>query len=343
MKKITFVLLALVNSCLAQTKYSSTSEEFNNFHYLISTAERMYKNDSSLQAYAKFDDAIQNYKGTVNPTHYFDFAMVALKIREEFKALDYFEKAITKGFVVDSNMMKFISFQNQNTKKEFYTNYPKWKEAHNANINSEWEVNLYQSTVDNKKYQSAVYTGATEFCVKCLANKACNKKAPEFLSKWKLVKEKQKADSVAVSQLLVDIKKHNTFPNLNVLDKEACATARTILLNYDADKTNSRLDDLLFKALNNADISPAFYATVIDRRNVMNGLLPEFYEPVTGYEKTIQAVMPVANAKRKTIGLHPIILQSKVKTAATPVKAAKGAKALEKSASPITDKNIYNY
>lgn len=341
MKKITFILFVALNtSVFSQTVYTKTSEEFNQYHYLVSTAERMHKNDSALQAYAKFRDAFEGYNGTVHPSHYFDAAMSALKIREEFKALSYLEKAITNGFVLDSNQVKQVVFPSVNTKKEFNTNYKKWTDARDAKRNHEWEGNLYQSTVDGKKYQSANYKTATEAYLACLKNKACNKKAPDFIAKYKLVREKQKFDSLQVIKLLADISKYGSFPNLSVMDKESCATARNMLLNYDSDKTNSQLNDVLVKALNNGDISPAFYAQLIDRRNVMSGALPEFYEPITGFEKTIANVMPAANTKRKTIGLYNIILPTKDKKPATTAKPAKGATA------PVTkeaDKNIYNY
>jgi hypothetical protein len=48
----------------------------------------------------------------------------------------------------------------------------------------------------------------------------------------------------------------------------------------------------------------------VDRRNLMNGLIPEFYEPITGYEKTIGKELVGANKKRRTIGLYPIKLVS---------------------------------
>ncbi len=72
--KTKIITIALVLSCVklfSQAVYTKTSEEFNQFHYLISSAERMQKNDSALQSYAKFTDAFESYKGGVNPTHYF--------------------------------------------------------------------------------------------------------------------------------------------------------------------------------------------------------------------------------------------------------------------------------
>lgn len=343
MKKITFILFVALNTnVFSQVTYNKTSEEFNQYHYLVSTAERMYKNDSALQAYAKFRDALDGNTGGIHPSHYFDAAMSALKIREEFKALSYLEKAITNGYVIDSNKLKQVVFQSVNTKKEFNANYKKWTDARDAKRNFEWEGELYQSTVDGKKYQSATYKTAIEAYLACLKNKACNKKAPDFVSKYKLVREKQKFDSLQVVKLLSDISKYGSFPNVSVMDKESCATARNILLNYDADKNNSLLNDMLFKALNNGYISPVFYAQVIDRRNVMNGSLPEFYEPITGYEKTITTVMPAANAKRKTIGLYNIILPSKDKKPAV-TATAKGAKGAVTPATKEADKTIYTY
>jgi hypothetical protein len=38
----------------------------------------------------------------------------------------------------------------------------------------------------------------------------------------------------------------------------------------------------------------------------MNVLTPEFYEPITGYEKTIGKDVAIANKKRRSIGLYPI-------------------------------------
>jgi hypothetical protein len=97
-------------------------------------------------------------------------------------------------------------------------------------------------------------------------------------------------------------------------------------LNYDADKKNERLDGILYKALLEGNISPEFYASVIDRRNLMNGEMPEFYEPLTGYEKTIGKEIGNANKKRRTIGLYPIKL---VSTAAPKTKDPNAKKVYE--------------
>ena len=51
-------------------------------------------------------------------------------------------------------------------------------------------------------------------------------------------------------------------------------------------------------------------------------------------------MLPAANAKRKTIGLHNIILPSKDKKPVTTAKPAKGAVV---STIKETDKTIYNY
>ena len=85
-KKLLCILsLAFVGVSFAQTKYSTTSDNFNNYHATVSAAERMFRNDSLLQAYAKFDIAFENYKGAINPSHYFKAALCAIKIKEEYK------------------------------------------------------------------------------------------------------------------------------------------------------------------------------------------------------------------------------------------------------------------
>ena len=110
--KVLFLALITVfaSTLVAQTKYNTVSENFISYHENISVAERMFKNDSLLQAYARFDMAIQNYKGAINPGHYFRAALCAIKIKEEFKALDYLEKAITNGYEVDSSKKDAVVF-----------------------------------------------------------------------------------------------------------------------------------------------------------------------------------------------------------------------------------------
>jgi hypothetical protein len=309
--KTSFFLLMLVFSfgAFAQTKYSTVSEDFIAFHDNVSAAERMYKNDSLLQAYAKYDIAITNYKGAINPGHYFRAALCAIKIKEEFKALHYLEKAITNGYEIDSAKKDDVVFFNQNTKKEYASNIAKWESAGEATKNYDWTNELYSTNDANKKYAAVKYTSAVEYCTSCMKNKACNKTSQDYISKYRIVKEKMKADSVTASVLLKNIQQYG-FPSMKVLSKEACAIARTILLNYDVDKKNERLDGMLHKALIDGNISPEFYATLVDRRNLMSGEMPEFYEPLTGYEKTIAKELTVANKKRRTIGLYPIKLVS---------------------------------
>jgi len=133
------VVLFLAVKISAQTKMTSATEDFISFHENISSAERMFKNDSLLQAYAKFDIAISNYKGSVNPTHYFDAAICALKIKEEFKALHFLEKAILNGFVIDSAKKAAVVFFNQNTRKEYADNIVKWETTRDASRNKAFE------------------------------------------------------------------------------------------------------------------------------------------------------------------------------------------------------------
>lgn len=309
--KTSILLLMIVFSfgAFAQAKYSTVSEDFISFHENISAGERMYKNDSLLQAYARFDIAIANYKGAVNPGHYFRAALCAIKIKEEFKALHFLEKAITSGFEIDSAKKEAVVFYNQNTKKEYLDNIAKWEETRDAAKDYDWSNELYANQEANKKYAAVKYTSAAEYCVSCMKNKACSKTAQEYVSKYRLVKEKMKADSIAAVALLSKIQQ-NGFPSMKKLSTKAYSIARTILLNYDADKKNERLDGVLSRAVIDGNISPEFYATLIDRRNLMNGEMPEFYEPLTGHEKTIGKEIGNANKKRRTIGLYPIKLVS---------------------------------
>jgi hypothetical protein len=78
-----------------------------------------------------------------------------------------------------------ISFYNQNTKKEFVENFPKWEDIRVAARNANWESELLTTHESNKKYNSSKYTVALEYCSACMKNKACNKTAPDFTSKYK--------------------------------------------------------------------------------------------------------------------------------------------------------------
>ncbi|MES2565315.1 MAG: hypothetical protein V4565_00515 [Bacteroidota bacterium] len=310
MKHLFFLILIAINlNLLAQAKYSTVSEDFVLFHENVSAAERMYRNDSILQAYAKFDNAFANYKGQVNPGHYFRAAFCAIKIKEEFKGLHFLEKAIVNGYEIDSLKKRDIVFYNQNTKKEYLDNINKWEEKRNASRNMIWQEELIKSAAARNKSADAKYKEALAYCLTCMKSKSCSKTAPDYLSKYKVVRDRMKADSLAAVVLLNSIQQ-NGFPSVKLVGSKASEIARNTLLNYDADKKNERLDNILFKALQDGNISPEFYASLIDRRNVLNGLAPEFYEPISGYEKTIGKDLAPANQKRSSIGLHPIKIAS---------------------------------
>jgi hypothetical protein len=303
------LLIAINVNCIAQAKYSSMPDDFVSFHESISAAERMFKNDSVLQAYAKFDNAFANYKGQINPGHYYRAALCAIKIREEYKALHFLEKAIINGYEVDSAKKNEITFYNQNTKKEYLDNVSKWEQERDAAKNLTWQEDLIKNASTKNKSAEAKYKEAVTYCINCMKSKTCSKTAPEYVSRYRTIKERMKSDSIAAVALLAGIQQ-NGFPSSKKVGKKANEVARNILLSYDADKKNERLDNVLMKALQDGHISPAFYASLIDRRNVLNGLSPEFYEPVTGYEKTIGKELTVVNKKRSSIGLYPIRLQS---------------------------------
>lgn len=310
MKNLIFLILIVCNlNLLAQAKYSTASDDFIAFHENISAAERMYRNDSLLQAYAKFDIAFANYKEQVNPGHYFRAAMCAIKIREEFKGLHFLELAIVNGYEIDSLKKREVVFYNQNTKKEYADNISKWENTRNAAINVNWQEELIKSAIVRSKPAEAKYNDALKYCLNCMKSKTCSKTTPDYLSKYKVVKERMKVDSIAAAALLSSIQQ-NGFPSLKVVGKKANEIAKNTLLSYDSDRNNERLDNVLFKAMQEGNISPEFYASLVDRRNTMNGLSPEFYEPMTGYEKTIGKEIAVANKKRSAIGLYPIKLMS---------------------------------
>ena len=56
---------------------------------------------------------------------------------------------------------------------------------------------MYATKDANKKYEASKYTAAVEYCTTCLKNKACSKTAQEYVSKYRIVKEKMKADKQA--------------------------------------------------------------------------------------------------------------------------------------------------
>ncbi len=327
-KKILLLFCLSIGSLVfAQATYSIPSDDFIKFHNSVSAAERMYKRDSLLQAYAMYDIAFENYKGAINPSHYFKATLCALKIKEEYKALHFLEKALTGGYEIDSAKVDDIVFYNQNTKKEYAANGANWKLSGMSGRNYEWEGELYKTLETNKKYSGTAYKAAEDYCTACLKNPKCAKNTPDYISKARMLKEKMKADSIVAEALLAKIRT-NGFPNLKLVDKRACEIARNILLNYDADKKNDKLNPVLFKALNNGQISPAFYASVVDRRNLMNGVAPEFYEPLMGYEKTPAKELAPANEKRKKIGLYTIIPPNPLALKGVDTKNAKAYKAV---------------
>lgn len=344
MKKNTLLCLfcLVYNLYNAQVKYTTAAEDFINYHAMISDGERMFKNDSFLQAYAKFDVAIQNHKDNVNPSHYYKAGISALKIKEEFKALYFLEKAITNGYDLDSTKSAQIVFYNQNTKNEYLANLKKWEDEGKANRNTTWENELQAQQTDVQKYKkNDIYGGAIRYCAQCLKVKTCSKTDSKYKYNFNLIKEKSRADSVVTAKLLNNIKQYG-FPNLKLLSKKSCDAAQTILLNYNSDSKNEQLNDILFKALQQGEISPEFYATLIDQRNLVNGATPEFYQPITGYEKTIGKELNAVNAKRKTIGLYPIVLPN--------VKSNTKSKSLDKAGKPIKanakdglTSNLYDY
>ena len=202
MKFLIIIVISFFSlSNFAQAKYSTTSEDFILYHEHISTADRMYKHDSLLQAFARYEIAFNNYKGTVNPGHYFRAALCAIKMQEEFKALHFLEKAIINGYEIDSNKTSLIVFNNQNTNNEYKANIGKWTEIRDAGRNANWQNELYKAKEDGKKYTTSTYKTAVEFCTNCLKSKTCSKTTPDYLSKYKLVKEKIKADSIAAAKL----------------------------------------------------------------------------------------------------------------------------------------------
>jgi len=328
MKLIFILCFFVVLKISGQTKYSTVDTVFINFHKNISAAERMYKKDSLMQAYAKFDNAFDNYKGEINPIHFFNASLCALSIKEEYKALRFLEIAIKGGYEIDSSKMADVIFYNQNTKKEYNSNIAKWKKEGIANRNTNWENELYGYYEDNKKFATPAYKTAFDFCTKCMINPSCNKGTPDFKSKYKMIKDKRKVDSLVANDLIKNITQYG-FPNMKLLDKHACGFARSILMNYDSDIKNELLNDMFVKALLAGQISPEYYATIIDRRSLLNGSGMIFYEPNLGYEKTLGKDLVSVNEKRNSIGLYPIVILNAV-----------GAKVKEKPKDPKAPKVI---
>lgn len=76
-----------------------------------------------------------------------------------------------------------------------------------------------------------------------------------------------------------------------------------ILLHYEEDKDNKVLQPILTKALKNGEIFPADYAAIVDRRLVMTGTKPQYFEVPFGYDKLSKQEKEEVDRARIIIGL----------------------------------------
>ncbi len=290
-----------------QVEQSATPDAFNQFHKSIIQAERLFRNDSLLQAYGKYKFAIDNYQNTIHFSHYLKLAVSALKIKEELQSLKYLEKAVIGGFYIDTMYHRIFKYETPNTKAAFEANYTKWNEKLLTRRNAEFENRIYWINNEFKKFEKPNYIKAVEYFTACeIKSENCKAGTPDYVANKKLMSEKKANDSTLLAELIININQFQ-FPDESAVNSETYKLLLNFILNYKFDYDNSILNSILYKALLNGKISPAFYASVIDKRLMTLGLKPKFYQLPEAANMAAQGNANFINNVRFTIGLHPMM------------------------------------
>lgn len=115
-------------------------------------------------------------------------------------------------------------------------------------------------------------------------------------------------DSINIQKLmhLIDVK---GYPSSKLVGHKSAANAFIVLLHYDSDIGNKKLEPILENAYNSGYISPENYAWIIDRRRSWgpDNLDPYYFQiPGKKYFELTKNEIDVIDQRRDSIGLRPL-------------------------------------
>jgi len=152
-------------------------------------------------------------------------------------------------------------------------------------------------SVRNSKYEKA-----KEIYYKCIGDTGCDKNQKDFLKAKVMMNHWWHIDSICINELL-DLISKKGFPGERKVWHEASESAYIVMLHFDVDKENKKLNPMLLEALSNGDIKPRDYGLIVDRRMIFAGKDPVYYIAPFGLDKLTKQQIEEVDKTRIKIGL----------------------------------------
>jgi len=220
-------------------------------------------------------DSLESMFPNIRSIHYFELAFLASMKKKCDVAEKYLIKALESGFEYGKGMLPNKTLMNcVEMKKRVLGEYNT-----EDRFNQEYRKKLAQMIIDDQNFRTGGDTSLN-----------------------------YDVDSVNMIKLL-DLINQFGFPDEKKVGYVGYESAFFIILHMDQDLDNKILGSILRTALEHGELTPSWYAWVVDRRRAWGPkkLRPYYYKlPHKSLDSLTRQEVEVVNLRRDSIGLRPI-------------------------------------
>lgn len=221
----------------------------------------------------------------------YDSALVVFK--NAFKLVD---------FVHEKNLKAAIKVAKKLKKKDLELQYTDQLKLQKKNIDQSYVDAINKIIKLDQSVRDAKHEKIKLIYFNCVADTGCNKNQKEFMNAKVTMNHWWHVDSICIRDLL-NLISEKGFPSERKVGYEASQSAYIVMLHYDLDKENKKLNPMLLEALSHGDIKPRDYGLIVDRRMIYANQEPVYYVAPFGLDKLTKQQTDEVDEKRIKIGL----------------------------------------
>jgi len=200
-------------------------------------------------------------------TEFYTQINIASKLTETGKideAISSYENAFGKVEYVHTKYLdKVLKLAKLNEDKERVNFYKKRIKKQRKGTDDQLIAKVDSLFIEDQKLRTRKYWKAYNYCSECLEDNNCNKNSKKYLRSKKLKDEFLKKDFSNVQSLLALFEQHG-YIGEKLIGANSYKVV-VILLHYDNDFNNEKLEPVLEKALLEGKILPIYFAQIQDR------------------------------------------------------------------------------
>jgi hypothetical protein len=242
-------------------------------------------------------------------SNYFEYYKLVRKAKvleidnKHDSALIFFENAFKLvDFVHEENLKIAIKTAKKLKKNDLQLQYTSQLQLQKKNIDRSYVDAINKIIKLDQSVRNSKYEKAKHIYYNCMQDTGCNKNQKEFLKAKIMMNHWWYVDSISISELL-NLISQKGFPGERKVGHEASESAYIVMLHYDLDKENKKLNPMLLEALAHGDIKPRDYGLIVDRRMIFANKEAVYYVAPFGLDKLTKEQKEEVDKKRVKIGL----------------------------------------